>query len=119
MNDYEKMSDQELLAAILEGNEAAFAEFIRRHRNQITNYIYRMLDDYDRAVDLAQETFVRVWMGHGSQESPRNFISFYRSEEQKGSPPGFSTYIYRIAHVLAVQELRRRQRKRKKAMTDT
>jgi hypothetical protein len=35
MRDYEKMSDQELLAAILEGDEAALAEYTRRYRDQI------------------------------------------------------------------------------------
>jgi len=94
MRDYEKMSDQELLAATLEGDEAAFAEFTRRHRNPITNHIHRMLDDYDRAIDLAQETFVRVYM------------NFERDQAHHGSP----TYIYRIAHELAVEELCRRRR---------
>ena len=41
------------------GDEAAFAELVRRYRNQITNYVYRMTNDYDTAVDLAQEKFVR------------------------------------------------------------
>src|SRR5262245_47356603 len=58
----EDMDDHQLLAATLTGDETAFLEITRRYRNQITNYVYRMLDDYDRAVDLAQETFVRVWV---------------------------------------------------------
>jgi len=98
MRDYEEMSDQELLAAILEGDDAAFAEFSRRYRNQITNYIYRMLDDYERAVDLAQETFVQVWMN----------IEQYQAQTQQS----FSTYIYKIAHNLAIRELRLRKRRK-------
>src|SRR2546428_11323600 len=31
------------------GDEAAFAEIDRRYRNQITNYVYRMTNDYDRS----------------------------------------------------------------------
>ncbi|MGH9832666.1 MAG: sigma-70 family RNA polymerase sigma factor [Blastocatellia bacterium] len=92
----EEMDDHQLLAATLTGEETAFAELTRRYRNQITNYVYRMLNDYDRAVDLAQETFVRVYM----------------SAERYQATYSFSTYIYRIAHNLAISELRQRKRRR-------
>lgn len=92
----EKMDDHQLLAATLTGDEAAFRELVRRYQNQITNYVYRMLNDYDRAVDLAQETFVRV----------------YTSAERYQATYSFSTYIYRIAHNLAISELRQRKRRR-------
>lgn len=91
-----KMDDHQLLAATLTGDEAAFKELVRRYQNQITNYVYRMLNDYDRAVDLAQETFVRV----------------YTSAERYQATYSFSTYIYRIAHNLAISELRQRKRRR-------
>lgn len=91
-----EMDDHSLLAATLAGEETAFAELHRRYKNQITNYVYRMLDDYDRAVDLAQETFVRV----------------YRSAERYQATYSFSTYIYRIAHNLAISELRTRKRRK-------
>jgi len=92
----EAMSDHRLLEATREGDEAAFAELVRRYRNQITNYVYRMTGDYDLAVDLAQETFMRV----------------YAAAERYQSSFAFSTYIYRIATNLAISELRRRKRRR-------
>ena len=49
----ESASDHELLAAIRDGDELAFQELVRRYRNPITNFIYRMLDDYERAVELS------------------------------------------------------------------
>ncbi|HXF39708.1 MAG TPA: hypothetical protein VN687_08345, partial [Blastocatellia bacterium] len=54
----EAANDHELLAAIRDGDEVAFQELVRRYRNPITNFVYRMLDDYDRAVELSQETFI-------------------------------------------------------------
>lgn len=92
----EEMDDHSLLAATRTGDEAAFQEIVRRYRNQITNYVYRLLDDYDRAVDMAQETFVRVYMNVDRYQATYNF----------------STYIYRIAHNLAISELRQRKRRR-------
>jgi RNA polymerase sigma-70 factor (ECF subfamily) len=91
-----EMTDHRLLEATKTGDEVAFAEIVRRYRNQITNYVYRMTNDYDLAVDLAQETFMRV----------------YAAAERYQTNYAFSTYIYRIATNLAISELRRRKRRR-------
>lgn len=97
----EAQTDHGLLAATLAGDEAAFGELVRRYRNQITNYIFRMTNDYETAVDLAQETFMRV----------------YAAAERYQSNYAFSTYIYRIATNLAISELRRRKRRRLVSLT--
>jgi RNA polymerase sigma-70 factor (ECF subfamily) len=94
-------SDHMLLEATLTGDEAAFGELVGRYRNQITNFIYRMTNDYDGAVDLAQETFVRV----------------YRAADRYKSNFAFSTYIYRIATNLAISEIRKRKRRRLVSLT--
>jgi RNA polymerase sigma-70 factor (ECF subfamily) len=94
-------SDHGLLEAARTGDEAAFAELVRRYRNQITNYVYRMTNDYELAVDLAQETFLRV----------------YRAADRYQTSYAFSTYIYRIATNLAISELRSRKRRRLVSLT--
>jgi len=96
-----EMTDHRLLEATRSGDEVAFAELVRRYRNQITNYVYRMTNDYDLAVDLAQETFMRV----------------YAAAERYQTSYAFSTYIYRIATNLAISELRRRKRRRMVSLT--
>src|SRR6186713_2413311 len=94
-------SDHALLEATRSGDQDAFAELVSRYRNPITNYIYRMTSDYDGAVDLAQETFIRV----------------YRAASRYQTTHAFSTYIYRIATNLAISELRKRKRRRMVSMT--
>jgi len=89
------LSDHALIEATKKGDEAAFAEIVSRYRNPITNYLYRFLNDYEEAVDLAQETFIRV----------------YYAIERYHTDYAFSTYIYRIATNLAISELRRRKRR--------
>src|SRR3954466_11127687 len=89
------------LEATRAGDEAAFAELVTRYRNPITSYIYRMTSDYDGAVDLAQETFVRV----------------YRAADRYQTNYAFSTYIYRIATNLAISELRKRKRQKLVSLT--
>ncbi|MEJ7846888.1 MAG: sigma-70 family RNA polymerase sigma factor [Pyrinomonadaceae bacterium] len=90
-----KLSDHALIEATKNGDEAAFAEIVGRYRSPITNYLYRFLNDYEEAVDLSQETFVRVYFA----------IERYHTEY------AFSTYIYRIATNLAISEIRKRKRR--------
>jgi len=89
------LSDHALIEATKNGDESAFAIIVSRYRNPITNYLYRFLNDYEEAVDLAQETFVRVYFA----------IDRYHTDY------AFSTYIYRIATNLAISEIRKRKRR--------
>jgi len=97
----QQLSDHALIEATKQGDEAAFAEIVHRYRNPIVNFLYRFLNDYEEAVDLAQETFVRVYFA----------IDRYHTGF------AFSTYIYRIASNLAISELRRRKRRRLLSLT--
>lgn len=92
----ENRSDHELIEATKNGDESAFTEIVTRYKSPLTNYLYRFLNDYEEAVDLAQETFVRVYFA----------IDRYHTQF------AFSTYIYRIATNLAISEIRRRKRRR-------
>ncbi|MEO7659679.1 MAG: sigma-70 family RNA polymerase sigma factor [Pyrinomonadaceae bacterium] len=96
-----KLSDHALIEATRGGDEDAFGEIMARYRNPITNYIYRFLNDYEEAVDLAQETFVRVYFA----------LDRYHTQF------AFSTYIYRIATNLAISEIRKRKRRRLMSLT--
>jgi RNA polymerase sigma-70 factor, ECF subfamily len=89
------LSDHQLIERAKGGDEAAFAEIMGRYKNPITNFLYRFLNDYEEAVDLAQETFVRVYFA----------LDRYHTKY------AFSTYIYRIAANLAISELRKRKRR--------
>lgn len=97
----DRLSDNELVEAARSGDEDAFAEIVARYRGQITNFLYRFLNDYEEAVDLAQETFVRVYFA----------LERYRTDH------AFSTYIYRIASNLAISELRKRKKRRLMSLT--
>lgn len=97
----ERLSDHALIEATKQGDEAAFAEIVARYKNPITNFLYRFLNDYEEAVDLAQETFVRVYFA----------IERYHTDY------AFSTYIYRIATNLAISEIRKRKRRKLISLT--
>jgi RNA polymerase sigma-70 factor (ECF subfamily) len=89
--DPNNLADGELVLTAVSGREAAFEELVRRYQRPIASYVYRMVGDYDAALDLTQEVFIKVY----------NSLSRYRSEFK------FSTWIYKIAHNTAIDHLRR------------
>jgi RNA polymerase sigma-70 factor (ECF subfamily) len=87
-------TDEGLVKSFSEGRVEAFEELIRRYQVKIVNFIYRAIGDFQRAEELTQETFMRVF------RTGTRFDSRYR----------FSTWIYTIAKNLSSNELRDRSR---------
>src|SRR5919205_1779648 len=85
------VADGELVQSALAGRESSFEELVRRYQRPIAAYVYRMVGDYDSALDLTQDVFIKVYAS----------LSRYRSEYK------FSTWIYKIAHNAAIDHLRR------------
>ena len=89
----EERSDEELLARAAEGDEGAFAVLVGRYQRRVVGFLAQFLGDVELARDLAQEVFLRVW-GAATTFNPR-----YR----------FTTWLFRIAHNLAIDHLRKRR----------
>lgn len=84
-------NDRDLVASAANGLEGGFEELVRRYQRPISGYVYRMVGNYETALDLTQEIFIKIY---GS-------LSRYRPEFK------FSTWIYKIAHNTAIDHLRR------------
>ena len=89
-----ELGDSGLVAEFLAGEKRAFGELVERYQDRLISFVYRTIGDRDRAEDLVQETFVRVY---------RHLHRFDQSRK-------FSTWIYTIAGNLAKNELRNRSR---------
>lgn len=85
------ITDVELISKAIAGREDGFEELVRRYQRPITSYVFRMLGDYDSALDVTQEVFIKVY----------NSLTKYSSEYK------FSTWLYRIAHNAAIDHMRR------------
>jgi RNA polymerase sigma-70 factor (ECF subfamily) len=83
-----------VIQAHLAGDPRAFNLIVSRYQVRLLNFVYRMIGDRERAEDLVQEAFLRVY---------RHLDRFDRSRK-------FSTWIYTIASNLAKNELRNRSR---------
>lgn len=88
------MDEQELIRRVQEGNERAFGQIMALYKDRIVNYLYQFTGDYQKAVELGQETFLRV---------------FFKAKKYKPIAP-LSAWIYTIASNLAKTECRRSRR---------
>ena len=80
------------MARVAAGDEQAFAGLLGRHLDRIHHYLRRLTGRPTESDDLAQETFIRVWLKARS----------YRSGRVK-----VTTWLHRIAHNVAVDHLRK------------
>ena len=79
---------------VLGGDDEAFSEIVERYKNPLVNYLTHLVRSRERAEDVAQDAFVRLY---------RN-ASKYREQERLGP------YLYRIATNLVVTTARREKR---------
>ena len=85
--------DAIVLARVLAGDEGAFATLVRRYEPKLRAYVNGIVAVEEEARDLVQEAFIRAW---------RHLDQYDRSFR-------FSTWLFRIAHNVAIDHLRRRR----------
>lgn len=100
--DLRNLSDEEVMVRCAQGSEPAFEVLVDRYQSRVINLITRFIGDSDRARDIAQEVFIRV----------------YRNRERYRKSGKFSTWIFTIAANLAKNEIRRKVRHRRVVSLD-
>ncbi|HZC06429.1 MAG TPA: sigma-70 family RNA polymerase sigma factor [Ktedonobacterales bacterium] len=83
-----------LVEQVAQGNEDALGRLYDRFGQAVYSLCLRIVRDGPTAEELTQEVFVRLWRSAASFEPDRGRVS---------------TWLLRIAHNLALNELRRRQ----------
>ena len=90
------ITDEILIKQFQNGDRQSYNELVFRYKDKILNFLYRFMHDIDLAQDLAQETFLKVYIKKDS----------YREISK------FSTWLYTIASNLAKTELRKIKRRK-------
>lgn len=90
------VSDEDLMLECSKGDMSAFELLVRRYQDALVNYINYTINDYHRAEDLAQETFLRV----------------FKSANRYKPKSTFKSWLYTIATNLSRNELRNRKRRK-------
>ena len=90
----EEVEDRKLVRAAQKGDQNAFRQLVERYQRRIYQLALGMLKDPDDAMDIAQETFVRV----------HRYLPSFKGDSS------FFTWTYRIAMNLCLDVQRRRGR---------
>jgi RNA polymerase sigma-70 factor (ECF subfamily) len=86
--------DDQLMALVQRQDQAAFGRLVHRHLDSVHRYLVRLTASAADADELAQEAFLRLWQ---------------RADSYRPGLVKLGTWLHRIAHNLAVDELRRRR----------
>jgi RNA polymerase sigma-70 factor (ECF subfamily) len=87
--------DEALVQLALDGDEKAFEVLVQRYQRRLTAFLSQIVGNFEIARELTQETFIRAW------KALDRFDPKFR----------FSTWLFRIAHNLGIDHLRRRRLK--------
>ena len=90
-----RATDEELVAAILDGEAALYTDLVERYRGRLINYLNRFLGNVQESEELSQEVFLRV----------------YRALDRYNPTYRFSTWLFRVAKNAAIDLLRKRRLK--------
>lgn len=91
-----EQNDALLVAASKQGDQDAFAQLVQRYQRRIFNLVFRILQQYDEATEITQETFLAAWQG----------LPSFRGDAR------FPTWLYRIAYNCSLKQLEHRRRDR-------
>lgn len=87
-------SDYELIKAVGAGDHWAFEQLVRKYQDPLLNFVCRYLGDRDAAEDIVQEVF----------------LALYRTACRFEARARASTWLFRIAYNLSMNEIKRGQR---------
>jgi RNA polymerase sigma-70 factor (ECF subfamily) len=88
------MDEHQLIALVKDGDQSAFTQIVSAYKDKIVNFLYQLTGDYQKAVDLSQETFLRV---------------YFKADKYRPIAP-LSSWIYAIAANLARTDIKKRKR---------
>jgi RNA polymerase sigma-70 factor (ECF subfamily) len=88
-----QIADERLVELALDGDQEAYGVLVHRYQRRLTAFLSQLVGDLEIARELTQEAFIRAW------SALDRFDSRYR----------FSTWLFRIAHNLGIDQLRRKR----------
>lgn len=89
----QKLTDQDLISAVLAGNTTVYAELVKRHERFVFTLALRFVKKREDAEEVAQDCFVKAYRALGTF-----------SHNSK-----FSTWLYTITYTTAMSFLRKKQ----------
>lgn len=91
--DPSSLTDEEIVEKIKGGAVELFEVIVKRYQRKLVNYIYRMINDFDSAMELCQEVFIKVF----------NSLDKYNPSYK------FTTWIHRISSNATIDWMRKKK----------
>ena len=85
--------DNEIIGRVLEGDVAAYASLVAKHRNLVFSIVVKIVNNREDAEEISQDVFLKAY------QSLKTF-------ERKSK---FSTWLYRIAYNAAISKTRKKR----------
>ncbi len=96
-------NDSRLLHRARNGDRNAFGTLVKKYQQKVLYLAYDLVNDYDTARDVAQDTFIRA----------------YTKLDQFEDRAMFSTWLYRITVNMALDACRRKKRNTHQSLEDS
>lgn len=87
------VDDASLVVRVSEGDEAAFESLVAKYEQRLIRYLRSFVRDEEKARELVQDTFVKV----------------YRNAHRYEPKASFATWLFRIAHNTAISYIRKKK----------
>lgn len=94
------MNEPLLIKQVQNGDKAAYTRLVEKWHSKIYRFAYRFFADEDEAQDITQKTFIKTYQNVNTLENPEKF----------------SSWIYRIANNLCLDELKRAGRRKSSSL---
>ena len=70
-----KNNDAHLIQCILDGDDAAFTEFVEKYQKQVHALVWRKIGDFHIAEEITQDTFLKAYQRLSTLKGPQRFAS--------------------------------------------
>lgn len=104
MQDFSRLTDEQLVASYAMGDNKSFDVLLRRHQSRLFTYVITIVKDQNVANDIFQETFVKA---------------ITTIKQRRYTEAGkFSAWIMRIAHNLIIDHYRQERSENRTSADD-
>lgn len=94
MDNYEKLTDEEIVEMVRSEDRELYAVIIKRYQNRLLRYANNLIKNESKAVDVVQDSLVKA------------FVNLHGFDTKKK----FSSWIYRIVHNETINVLQKNQK---------
>lgn len=104
MAAFSTYTDQELVALLKQGDDAAFEEVFIRYEPLLLNFVYKKINDREAAKDILQDIFVQLW-NYRTGLDPVSLGSYLFTVALNKIRDGYKHQVIHEGHIHQLQQM--------------